>query len=276
MADVTEKEKAVMDWLKSVFDDEPIPKFSISGNFIEHLYELMVKHRSSERSIDVYRELCATSKEHHSGASQDTSELLDHFGLKSLLSEYFTVESEHLSKLADTLSLSNTDPASYILALSELSLRKEKTISDFELHKRCVDSRERELTLTVNNVRKLESMVDRETQKEPDGKKNSASHESAAAFLSQKILKYKSDKSKYDRTLNNSLLRNDLTHDKLVQDHAELKTVQAKLDHTREQLDMYASLPPDKKLAEIKLAMAKAELQELEDKLVRQCDLFHL
>lgn len=273
-----EKERAIIDWLKNVFDEEagPVPKFSRSGDSIEHLYGLMVKHQSLERSIKVYREFCATSKEHFSLATEDSCKLLDQFGLNGDLSEYLTVESECLSKLSDTLSLSNADSSSFILALSELSLKKERTISGFELHKRRVDSRERELTQTVSNVQKLENMADKEMQKEAGCLKTLTSLESEAAFLNQKVFKYKSDKNKYDRALNSSLLRTDLTHDKLVEDHDELKAIQAKLDLTREQLDMYASLPPDKRLAEVKLAAAKAELQELEDRLVKKCDLFHL
>lgn len=274
----TESDKflTVMNWLKLVFGDEPIPSFSKEDELIQHLSELRTTYEHLQTKSDYYTQFCDVSRsrdyDHHLILVKDT---LKSIGLPAdRCSEAMC--SEILASIANNLALSDVDKNGYLLALSDLALQKDKTVSECDTLGRVLDQGKCELSESVNVTSQLEDLTMELNKKHTEQKIASQSHKKETEFLFQKVNKYNSDKRKQEDKLARSGVTSSVTHDRLVLDHAELKDLTSKLNNTKEQLQMFSDLPPDIQLARVRLELARAELHDIENELANQIDMFHI
>lgn len=271
----SERYQTVMKWLRSVFDDEPIPSFSREVELIDHLYQLMSSHMQLSTKTESYNEFVKASIRDHHADLVLVKSLLKSAGVPSTNSSE-SLSAEKLTSIASTLSLSDVAESSYILALSELFLQIDKTTSQVNTLTEQIKMGRNELVDSVQLGAQLESMVNALSENRSAEKQQLQSHAKEAEFLLQKVTKYKSDKRKQEEMLAKSGVNNSLTHERLLKDHHQLTDLMSKLQSTEEELQMFSDLPPDRDLARVRLEVAKTELQRIEDQLAKQIDMFHL
>lgn len=271
------KQDAVYKWLKEIFHDEPIPRFEASTDFIEQLYDIMLSSKKLDQNVVDIDEFSSTYTSHFVEDTKHLLSNLEQVELKLVADpSSCSSEAKHLAGLACMLKLSDIENTSYILALSNLMLDKEKTTAEIDSLQSAINKKEADLADCLLKVEALERLYASVQQPIGLSAKAPASLSKEAAFLAQKKESYKDQKKKIDNKLDSYGLESSITHPKLKSDHEELCRLHERLQSTKEQLEMYASLPPDRELAQVKLAVAKSELQDLEDKLCKQIDMYHM
>ena len=271
----SDKYLTVMKWLKQVFGDEPVPPFNKEESFILHLTELMTLHKNLEIKTQCFTEFHNVSR---SDYEHDLTLLRNKLKSIGLSAEGDNVKTcvDSLASIASDLCLSEVDTNSYMLALTELLSLKEKTTSELDLLTSILDQGTQELTEYVNVTSQLESLTAKLNGRHAEEIISLQSQMKEADFLLQKVSKYKSDKRKQEAKLSKSGISSGLMHERLIADCSELKDLTAKLNNTQEQLKMFSDLPPDIQLARVRLEVAKSELQDIENELAKQIDMFHL
>lgn len=269
------KEEAVCNWLQLIFGDEPIPSFRKSSSLIDHLYELMTSECLLDKKSQCYADFLATSIRDYMEDSECKVRTINRLGLGGLISSP-GFETSSLASIANDTSLSTVDETSYILALTDLVMNKEHTILEANSLRKLVEDEKNELTEAIKLQSQLEASLEKLSQQQIQADHVTKTQSRETTFLLNKTSKYKADQKKQELKLSKSGVTQNLTHNRILADYKELQSVTQRIGQTREELDKFADLPPDKDLARVKLEVAKSQLREMEDELVRQIDICHL
>lgn len=269
---------AAATWLRNTFGNEPVPKFKTSSSVDHYVSSKMRKDGALQNSIESYKKF---KSEWTAALSDDSEQMRSVFDAMNLSPQRGThilasPEAEILAELASALSISDVEDSNFILALTDLMLEKEKTTSQIELLTTSVESRRKDLIKGLEMIKDLEQVNAQLESWEAEMQKTSQVQVREKKFLAQKISKYKSDKKKLDVQLLSSGTSAEITHPRLVADANDLATLRARLHQVEQNLDMYASLPPDKSLAQVKLALAKSDLHDLDDELSKEIESYHI
>lgn len=271
----TELYKSVLNWLKCIFGDDPIPQFHRDEQFIEYLHGMMMDERRLEQSSLAYADFVTNSIREYETDLASKMSAINELGLSDSVTSPI-VECSNLAAISSSLSLSTFDEASFVLPLTDIAMSRDKTTSEMNTLKKTLDNGSNELAAEIQLNNRLESLMATVTEQQGAERATLTSLRREATFLRNKVAKYKADRKKQEAILANSGVTQATTHERLLVDHEQLKNLTAKLDSVREDLDKFAHLPPDKDLAQVKLEVARSELEDIEGQLAKQIDLFHI
>lgn len=268
-----EKYSSVMNWLISLFGDDPVPSFPKSNAFINDLYQLSINDHKMSLKDQSYKQFLSLCQAHFSQDAELNFTVIKELGLLPVAN---SVETNNLASIANAMSLNTVDESNFILAMTQITLEKENTASaiDFLRKKYFEDSND------LCNTKKLNDQL---SSMSLNLEKSSNLHQNSLAallkdveFYQNKLQKYRADGKKLETQASKSGMTSSLTHSKLTTDYEELVRKREALKAVEEQLKMFAGLTPDRDMALVKLEVAKGQLQELEDQLAKQIDFIHL
>jgi len=268
-----EKLSEVSSYLERLFGDEPIPSFDQSDDFISRLYSVVCQQQQFERDVITVNEFRNQLSAEYERSLECIDNVLNSLGIDSECTESSDVVC--LADVAHILNIGDVDDTTFILGMTELLSNKEKTTLQLDTHQSNVDQNRIDIESSAELVRQLEILTD---NKERDRDKQSIAvrnQTKETAFLLQKVVKYQLDKKKLESCAPGPV-NPAIKHSALVADHEKLEKLTSRLAELKAQVELYSALPPDKDLARVKLEVAKDELSEIEDKLSKSIDLFHL
>lgn len=270
-----DKNDAALAWLREIFGNEPVPKSTRSAAIDDYICTKMRDDKALENSIDCYKKFKSDWAAALSADAEQKQLVLEAMNIST--KEAKTSHNvETLADVASSLSIADVEESNYILALTDLMLEKEKTTSEIEALTMSMDDGKRDLIKGLEMIKDLEQLSEQLHSAEAETQKTMKVQAQEAEFLSKKVDKYKSDKKKLDIQMSSVGISANITHPKLVADADDLQALKTRLEQAEQNLAMYASLPPDKALAQVKLAVAKSELQDLEDELSKEIDRYHI
>lgn len=264
-------------WLKAVFKDDLMPKYGVTDSFVNDLHIIMQTVGAFEASKKAQNHFIEQSFYEH---DMDCDRMLHQLASVGFTLEASTgsvcQEAKALAALADLLSLGDTEETSYMLALTDIKMEKEMTTSQLISLEKSIESLQKNLTQSLLHTETLERLVHKQEKEAVVNLKVTSSHNEEAEFLAQKVVKYKADQKKLENNLARCGLTRGLLHPDIVSDHAKLNKVEGRLASIEQELEMFSNLPPDKEVAKVKLAVTKAELEDLENELAKQIDMYHI
>ena len=269
---LSDKQKEVIKWLQDIFGDEPVPSFHSNNAFIDHLHTLMKQERQLGKQGTLHADFVNSLTQDYTESLSSTVAVLNRMGLASSVDSP-NIETNVLASVASTLSLGSLDEPSFILSLTKLIMEKEQTVSEVGLAEKTMAADCQKLAESIQVNKQLEALLGNLSKDQSDIQSKIKKQTADISFLQTKTNKYKAEQRKHEARLAKSGLNDSLTHDRLVADYNELQEVNKRLQKTNEELEKFAALPADKVLAKVKLEVAKSELRELEDEIVKQIDL---
>ena len=269
---LSDKQKEVIKWLQDIFGDEPVPSFHSNNAFIDHLHTLMKQERQLGKQGTLHADFVNLLTQDYTESLSSTVAVLNRMGLASSVDSP-NIETNVLASVASTLSLGSLDEPSFILSLTKLIMEKEQTVSEVGLAEKTMAADCQKLAESIQVNKQLEALLGNLSKDQSDIQSKLKKQTADISFLQTKTNKYKAEQRKHEARLAKSGLNDSLTHDRLVADYNELQEVNKRLQKTNEELEKFAALPADKVLAKVKLEVAKSELRELEDEIVKQIDL---
>ncbi|CAH2296685.1 HAUS augmin-like complex subunit 1 [Pelobates cultripes] len=270
-----EKSTKIINWLKKMYGDRPVPHYEMNTRNVEILYHLAEWNVMRDRDLTlIIQDTKQKSAEVQAEAKYVQDILAD--GLGPSFMNLSRMGNNYLNQLVDScvaLELKDSSITSFIPAVNELSDQLVST-----------ESKNEELEIELRNVRKkLTNALVLEKSLEEDLKKaeEQCHFEKAKVEVrsqNMKKLKDKSEEYKYKiqagmDQLSAAGMEDSLSHRSLVSISETLAELKAQSTVTNEKLKSYLDLTPNPSLVKVKIEEAKRELKATEEELTAKVNM---
>ncbi|CAG8523352.1 12232_t:CDS:2 [Ambispora gerdemannii] len=266
--DITEQDKwnLIDEWLKKFYKNKLIPPFERNSATASALYELAVFNIKQDAMAEITLKNLKVHAMEYSAEAKRINDILETMSVpKEELSKNGSVALNTLSSLAITLGLGDVESSSFIQALAQLNIntaraeRKHKNAtraaSALETRIKEANIQKIKLSRLLSNLR--DNWDSMEEQKLREWRKNTDT-------LTQKGCEYQDRLSRLEKQYTSmNIEEGGLRLEKLKQQQERVIAMEKEVKIKSQKLRNYQDMPPDIKLATLKLHEAKEKLNEL-------------
>ncbi|KAM8961271.1 HAUS augmin-like complex subunit 1 [Pelodytes ibericus] len=270
-----EKSTKIVNWLKELYGERPVPHYEVTARNMEILYQLAEWNKTRNRDLTlVLEDVKQKSEEVQAEAKYLQEQLTEMLGPTYM--NMSRLANNYLTQLVDgclALELKDSSLASFIPAVNELS---DQLIN--------IESKNEAQDKTLTNLRKkltdslvLEKVLEEDLQKAEE-QCNFDKAKVKVRSQNLKKLKDKSEEYKYKiqaakDQLNAAGMEDSLTHRSLVSLSETLAELKEQSMVAKEKLKSYLDLTPNPSLVKVKIEEAKRELKATEAELTVKVDM---
>eukprot|EP00794_Sanderia_malayensis_P009813 gene9813-10820_t len=269
--------KEINIWLESMFSPRLVPQYEINKYTTNILYKIMKRNKELDRLLKISIDDITRKIEEYLIEDQQNQSILTEIGLsQSSLSQSGMSSLKTLSELAVLLNLKNCNLSSYLLALSDLSGRIERSSSDLKSQEIERQQLMNKFTAISNEKEAFERYFENLEQHALVQRPLAEKRRKETQFMKEKTKEYDALIQSLQESISQTELTDEIRHESLQQLSEELGEIRAQVKTLKTRLAGFHSLPPDMLLARVKVEEAKQELALLEKELYSDIQILNL